>query len=601
MLESLDKSSLKQLNKEQVKELAEEMRGVIIDTVSKNGGHLASNLGIVEASIAIHRVFDIPEDTVVFDVGHQAYAHKLLTGRYDRFSTLRKYGGISGFTNKDESPCDFMTAGHSGSALSVALGKAEANRLENNDRYVIAVIGDGSFTNGMTFEAIDACSACDGIKLIILLNDNEMSISKNVGGLSKHFSRVRSSRNYYDFKRGTERFLGKIPLIGRGLAFLLKKIKDIFKRFVVGNTIFDSLGINFLGTVDGNNEERLEEVLAEAKRRKTCCIIHMTTKKGMGYEPAEKRPDRYHGVSAFDVVEGAKTGSHNFSGKFGKHMIKLAGENDKICAVTAAMRDGTGLGEFSVEYPDRFFDVGIAEEHGAAFSAGLALGGRIPVYAIYSTFAQRIFDQMVHDVSLQRAHVVFAIDRSGIVPDDGVTHHGVFDVSMMSCVPGLTVYSPDSYDELRKCIDSAVAAEGPVAVRYPKGKETDYQRSVFTGDDIQYTTAEKKEISIITYGIITDEVLKAAQSVGDNVKVIKLLKILPVDTDKLKELTDGSEKIFVIEEGMKNGGIGEIIASEIPNVKIKAIEGFVSHGDKKSLYRELGLDAEGIAEFIKQA
>ncbi|MCQ2770536.1 MAG: 1-deoxy-D-xylulose-5-phosphate synthase [Clostridia bacterium] len=597
MLDIINKEKLKSLDQKQIGQLSDEIRQTIINTVSKNGGHLASNLGLVEATIALHRVFDFPNDTLIFDVGHQAYTHKLLTGRYSEFSTLRQFNGLSGFTNREESNYDFVTAGHSGTALSIALGKAEANRLQSNDNYVVVVIGDGSFTNGMTFEALDACASSKNIKLVIVLNDNEMSISKNVGGLSNHFSRVRSSRKYYDFKRGTERVLAKIPLVGKGLAIVLKKIKDIAKRFAVGNTVFDSLGINYMGTVDGNNESRLEEVFTEAKRRSTSCIIHITTKKGKGYSKAEERPDQYHSVSPFELENGLNSSSGGFSQEFGNALVKEAEENDKICAITAAMRDGTGLTEFAKKYPDRFFDVGIAEEHGATFSAGLALSGYIPVFAVYSTFSQRIFDQVIHDVSLQKAHVIFALDRAGLVPQGGVTHHGVFDVAMLSCVPNINIYSPSTYDELRKSLHEAISGEGAYAIRYPKGKEIICDNLDCGNDDIKYTTDETKEISIITYGRITNAVIEASKQF-DNVKVVKLVKILPLDVDYIQKLISGSSRIIVFEEGMENGGIGEKIASNFGNVELYAINDFVPHGDYKNLDRVLGFDKDSVSKII---
>ena len=483
MLENINSPrDLDKLDRAQIEALSREIREniidavfleslIVFDAVSKNGGHLASNLGIVEMTVALHRVFFVPQDTIVFDVGHQGYAHKLLTGRYGRFCTLRKYGGISGFTNREESEYDFVTAGHSGTALSTALGKAEANKLRHSDDYVVAVIGDGSFTNGETFEALDTCATLSDLRLLIVLNDNEMSISKNVGGLSRYFSRVRASRKYYDFKRGVEHFLNKIPLVGHALAKATKKVKDFIKRIVVGTNLFDSLGINYLGTVDGRDEARLEDVFREARRRACPCIVHVTTKKGSGYAPAESSPDVYHSVPPFDKDTGYEGAPSGFSAEFGKIMCDMASDNDKLVAVCAAMTDGTGLAGFSEKYPDRFFDVGIAEEHAATFCAGLALGGYTPVFAVYSTFAQRIYDQMIHDVSLQKAHVVFAIDRAGIVASDGVTHHGLFDVAMMSTVPGMKIYAPDSFAELRRALGDAISSDGPVAVRYPKGNK----------------------------------------------------------------------------------------------------------------------------------
>ena len=588
------------LGKKEIKELSGEIREKIIDTVAENGGHLSSNLGIVETTVALHRVFDVPSDTLIFDVGHQAYAHKLLTGRYEKFNTLRQYGGISGFTNRGESECDFITAGHSGTALSTALGKARANKLSGSDAYVVAVIGDGSFTNGETFEALDMCGSSEKLRLVIVLNDNEMSISKNVGGLSGHFSRTRASRKYHDFKRGTENLLMKIPVVGHGMAVFLKRIKDFIKRIVVGNTVFDSLGINFLGTVDGSNEERLEEVFSEAKRRGTCCIVHVTTKKGKGYAPAEKCPDVYHSVSPFDRDAPYLPCGECFSAEFGKAMCALAKENEKIVAVTAAMADGTGLSEFSEKYPDRFFDVGIAEEHAATFCAGLSLGGYIPVFAVYSTFSQRIYDQLIHDVSLQGAHAIFAVDRAGLVPADGVTHHGIFDVPMMTGVPNMKIYAPDSYDELYRALKLAVGEAGPVAVRYPKGKEKIYDRAAFFGGNILCDKREACDVAIVTYSRLSAAAAEA-ERILDGAKTVRLFKLFPIDFEELDAAVSGAKLIYVLEEGERVGGIGEKIAAHYGGrVHVRAIDGFVPHGDLASLDELLGFTPEKIAAEIRE-
>ena len=589
---------LDSMSKDEIAGLCAEIRENIIDVTALRGGHLASNLGIVETTVALHRVFDVPLDTVIFDVGHQCYAHKLLTGRYDRFATLRTYGGVSGFTNRDESEYDFVTAGHSGTALSTALGKAQANKLSGDDGYVVAVIGDGSFTNGETFEALDTCASLNTLRILIVLNDNEMSISKNVGGLSRYFSRVRASRKYYDFKRGVEHFLNKIPLIGRALARVTKKTKDFFKRIIVGTNVFDSLGINYLGTVDGDNEARLEDVFREAKRRACPCIVHITTKKGRGYAPAENRPDVYHSVSPFEKDAEIDSVPGGFSAEFGRAMCELAENDDKIVAVCAAMTDGTGLRGFSEKFKDRFFDVGIAEEHAATFSAGLALGGFKPVFAVYSTFVQRIYDQLIHDVSLQHAHVVFAVDRAGLVSGDGVTHHGIFDVAMMSSVPNMKIYAPDSYEELRRALDDALGEDGPVAVRYPKGTEAEYDRSAFSGKNVMCDTDEKRDVAIVTYSRLGVSAVKASKSLGC-AKVVRLYRVFPIDFDELDAAVDGAKLIYVIEEGEREGGIGEKIAAHYGDrVYVRAIDGFVPHGDTASLDDLLGFTPEKIAEEI---
>jgi len=586
------------LSESEMSLLAREIREKIIDSVSKNGGHLSSNLGIVETTLALHRVFDVPHDTIIFDVGHQSYAHKLLTGRYAGFDTLRRYGGISGFSNREESDYDFVTAGHSGAALSAALGKAQANKLCGSDAFAVAVIGDGSFTNGETFEAMNMCASCEKLRLLIVLNDNEMSISKNVGGLSKYFSRVRASRKYYDFKRGTENFLSKIPLVGWPIAVGLKKIKDLFKRMVVGVNFFDALGISFLGTVSGDDEKRLEEVFKEAKRRASCCIVHVMTKKGKGYEPAEAHPDLYHSVAPFDKNVGYEKDNFGFSEKFGEIMCDLAETDDRIIAVSAAMTDGTGLGDFAKKYPDRFFDVGIAEEHATTFCAGLSLGGYKPVFAVYSTFAQRIYDQMIHDVSLQKAHVVFALDRAGVVGGDGVTHHGLFDVAMMSTVPNIEIYSPCTYTELEKTLKYAVNANNSVVVRYPKGCEI--ACGDFVGTNALCDSSEKRDVVIITYSRLVSNAVKAEKMLV-SAKTVKLIKLFPIDFDELDSHVDGAKLIYVLEEGIKSGGIGEKIAARYgERVHICAVDGFVPHGDAASLDALLGFTSEAVAAEIRE-
>lgn len=601
MLEKIrSPKDIKDMAQSDIDSLCAEIRKKIISTVSKNGGHLSSNLGMVETTVAIHRVYDSPSDSILFDVGHQSYTHKLLTGRYGEFDTIRQSGGISGFTNINESEYDAVTAGHSGSALSIALGMAEANKLKGSKNNVVAVVGDGSFTNGMTFEALDMCVSCHDLPLVIILNDNEMSISKNVGGLSEYFSRIRASKSYYDFKKSTESFLLKILFIGRWLARRLKKMKDMFKNAVLGNTLFDCLGIEYLGTVDGGDEVRLEEVLSEAKRRRTLCIIHVITKKGSGYEFAEKRPDIYHSVSPFDIAEGAKANGGGFSAEFGRYMTERGTRDGSLCAITAAMTDGTGLLEFSKRFPDRFFDVGIAEEHAAAFAAGMYLRGAKPVFAVYSTFAQRIYDQVFHDAALQNAGVVFALDRAGLVPGDGVTHQGIFDVSLFSSIPGIDIYSPDSYEELYHCMELALSGKSPSVVRYPRGCEAVYDRSAFFGDLIKCDSTEDKEIVIITYGRLSKVAFETEKLLCGTAKTIIMEKIFPIDIAKVKELCRGARIIYVLEEGIASGGIGEKMAAHFgERVHVHAINGYVPHGDIDTLDKMLGFTPEYIFEKIK--
>ncbi|MBR4071997.1 MAG: 1-deoxy-D-xylulose-5-phosphate synthase [Clostridia bacterium] len=609
MLEKIKSpSDIKKLSQNEIDNLVIEMRREILRECADGGGHLASNLGIVEATVALHRVFDSPKDSIIFDVGHQCYAHKLLTGRYDKFSTLRRFGGISGFTNREESEHDALTAGHSGSALPTALGIARANAQKNNDNWAVAVIGDGSFTNGMVFEALNCCAETNS-KLIILLNDNEMSISKNVGAMSGYFSRLRNSRKYFRFKKTFQNVVSHMPG-GKKLVLFSYNIKEFFKRLLVPNNVFENLGLYYLGPVNGNDEEKMEALLREAKTKNKCTIIHMLTLKGNGYERAEKHPENYHFTSRFDINEGVKSSSEqSYSSVMGEYLCEIRERNPRICAVTAAMEKGTGLSVYKDKYTDSFYDVGIAEECAVTFAGGLAIGGMLPVCALYSTFMQRTFDQLLEDVSLQNTHVIMAIDRAGLVPGDGVTHQGVFDVAMLSAIPGTVVYSPESYSEMKYSFDQAEKGEGLWALRYPKGAEADYDRSVFKAIDdektIFATDSEDAEIAVITYGRITPTVLQAASLSGRKVRVIRLLKVNPIDHKTVLSLCNNA-KILVVEEGVKRGGVGEAIAAAAGQadykntVSIHAIEdGFVPHGDLENIMDLCGFTAEKIAEKIK--
>lgn len=606
MLENINSpKDIKGLSYKELESLSDEIRRVTIETVSGGGGHLASNLGIVETTLALHRVFDSPKDKIIFDVSHQSYAHKLITGRYDRFPTLRKYGGISGFTDKNESEHDTVTAGHSGSSVSIALGIAEGEKANKSGAFTVAVVGDGSFTNGMIYEAINTMADCRDLNVIIILNDNEMSISKNVGGMTEYLSRVRTSRGYLNLKHSLEKFLLKIPFIGWGLARFLKWWKDMFKSIFIKDTLFENLGVPYIGPVDGHDTEKLEAVLLEAKRRGGTSLIHIITKKGKGYEKAELTPENYHSIGVFDPDEGAVSSSKSsFTSVFGDFMCERAKTDPKLFAITGAMRDGVGLGRFSELYPERYRDVGIAEEHAVAFAGGLALSGMNPVCALYSTFAQRTFDQLFHDVALQGAHVTLALDHCGLVSADGKTHQGIYDLSLFTSIPGVTVYSPENYLELRDTLSRSIDGENINIVRYPKGGEIDYDRSVFVGDDVKYTIPDKTpDAVIITYGIITAEALRAAEILkGEySIRVIRLLKVHPIDFDAIRKLSDGAKLITVLEEGIRTGGVGEKIAAEISGVRVFAIEnGIIPHGDRNSLLKRLGIDAETVALKIKK-
>ncbi|MBE6563370.1 MAG: 1-deoxy-D-xylulose-5-phosphate synthase [Ruminococcaceae bacterium] len=603
MLEKITSpAELKKLKSSELPKLCEEIREKIIETVSENGGHLGSNLGIVETIVAVHRVFDTPDDALIFDVGHQCYAHKLLTGRYESFSTLRKTGGVSGFVNIEESPYDPFTEGHSGTALSQALGLATAKELSGSSNYVVAIIGDGSFTNGMIYEALNNCKAA-GRRLIIILNDNEMSISKNVGGLSNHLTKIRTSKKYFAIKHKIKKNFIKIPYIGKPLTNAARHVRDFIKRVLVSENLFECMGIDYIGTVDGNNIHKMLSVLEEAKTKDVCTLVHIHTKKGKGYAPAENTPEKYHSTGKFERGSGEalKASSESFSSVFGKTVCNLAKEDSRICAVTAAMEEGTGLLPFKESYPSRFFDVGIAEEHAVTFAAGLSKGGLLPVVALYSTFAQRVYDQLWHDVAIQKLPFVLCLDRAGAVEGDGITHQGLFDVSEFSGIPGIEIYSPETYGELEESLRRATMNKKLSVVRYPKGCESDYDRSEFfsKGDYTMATLGEGVPFAAIcTYGRITESVYLGAKAfhekTGVPVKFVKLVKIYPLDKEALRDELSGASVMYFAEEGIESGGIGEKLASFMSEIhsgaktKLRGATDFVAHGSLCDINEKLG-------------
>lgn len=603
-------SRLEKIKSLKVSELGKacgEIREEIIDAVSKNGGHLASNLGVVEASVALHYVFDSPKDKIIFDVGHQCYAHKIITGREKELSTLRRLGGLSGFTSRQESVHDIFNEGHSGASISAALGIAEANRLKGDDSYTIAVIGDGSVTNGMVYEALNNCNN-NQLRLIIVINDNEMSISKNVGGMHKHFSKIRTSKKYFGFKHGVEKGLVVIPLIGKPLARFVRWIKNGFKRIFVKKNIFEDLGLRYIGPVDGNNVAKMVAVLTEAKRKRGPVVVHMTTKKGYGYGPAQKNPELYHATGPFDKKKGkSPSEEESFSSVMGKHLCQLGKKDEKICAVTAAMGEGTGLCYFQRELPKRFFDVGIAEEHAITFSAGLSQSGMKPVVSLYSTFAQRVYDQVLHDVAIQRLPFTLLLDRAGLVPQDGITHQGIFDVSIFSSIPDIRIYSPEKYEELRWCLDTAIEDNYLDVIRYPKGKELCYEPALNMVRDNEDLFEYSENIDtckgvIITYGRVTkvaSDTIKALKE--QNIGLIKLIRICPINLEKIKELTKNASWAYLLEESFENGCVMEKIGCGLENKKIKlhAVKGFMEHGTTEELYNLCGFNVEAITKNIK--
>ena len=523
-------ADLKKLNSAEYPELAQEIRDVLVDTVSKNGGHLASNLGAVELTIAIHLTFDSPKDRIVWDVGHQAYTHKLLTGRYDVFDTIRQKDGISGFCHPNESEHDTFYSGHSGTSVSSAFGIAEANKIKKNNNYTVAVIGDGSFTGGLVYEALNNAGRSK-TNLIVILNDNEMSISKNVGSVAKYLTKIRSKKRYVRMKARLERFLDRIPLIGHSMASGLFSFKTAIKNLIYESTIFEKMGFRYMGPIDGHDIGMMCEALETAKSLGAPVLLHVNTVKGKGYNYAEKDPSHFHGVSDFDIDTGEPHSSGDtFCNEFGKLMCKMAHEDRRITLITAAMSLGTGLTEFSEKYSERFFDVGIAEEHAVTFASGLSKGGMLPVFAVYSTFLQRCYDEIMHDGALQDQKLVLAIDRAGFVGDDGETHNGLYDVAFLQSIPKVTVYSPATYDEMKIDFGNAFYRDKDVvAVRYPRGGEPeipeDYEPSFGTYDIYGNVSADKV---IVTYGRLFFEAAKAVKELANHsidAKVLKLNRI----------------------------------------------------------------------------
>lgn len=592
---------LKKLNYSEISELCDEIRDMLISTVSKNGGHLASNLGVVELTVALHRFLNLPSDALIFDVGHQCYTHKLLTGRYESFTTLRQENGISGFMRPDESSYDAFVTGHASNSIAAAFGIYKAATIIGQDKTCVAVIGDGALTGGLALEALNNIGYTKS-NFIVVLNDNKMSISSNVGSMSKHLKKIRLKPGYYKFKYRLEIILRKTPLIGKPMFTLLSKIKRGFARQVFKNNMFESFGFKYIGPVDGHDVEQLETTLAIAKMQKKPCVVHVVTTKGKGYGYAEEEPGNYHGVSAFDTKDGISlSNSENFSNVCGKTLCEMASKDHRVCSITAAMTTGTGLEEFSEKYADRFFDVGIAEEYATTFASGLAAGGMRPYFAVYSSFLQRSYDEIIHDCAIAKLPVCFLVDRAGIVGDDGETHQGVFDAAYLTTIPGMTVYSPASYNELVGCLKKSLSINAPLAIRYPRGKE----ELPFKFDDSDFTVfANDGNIAIVTYGIISSAAVKALKKLNDEgirVDVVKLNKIHPVSS-KVVETLQKYSKIYFFEEGIRKGGVSEHIVAKanIKNYRITAIEDkFVPSATISTARHKLGLDAESIYKIIK--
>ena len=606
---------LKALPHDAMAPLAAEMRDFLVENVSKTGGHLASNLGVVELSVAIHRVFDAPKDHIIFDVGHQCYVHKMITGRRELFGELRQPGGISGFTKIDESDYDCFGAGHSSTSISAALGFAEADRLRGTDSYTVAVVGDGAFTGGMIHEALNNCKK--NLKLIIILNENEMSISKNIGLFAKNLSKLRSRQGYFKAKKFTGRVLKKIPLIGNGLFRFTIKVKKTFKNIMYRSNYFEDLGLYYLGPIDGNDYEAVEKVLTLAKQSGENAVVHVKTTKGKGYAPAEKEPGKYHGIPPID----AKPNSNTLSEAFGKILTELAKEDPKICAITAAMADGTGLIPFKEAHCERFFDVGIAEEHAVTFGAGLAAAGMRPAVAVYSTFLQRAYDNMIHDVALQKLPVTVCIDRSGLNVKDGPTHHGIFDVSFLSSIPEMVIYTPVTTSGLKRALIAALYSGAPSAVRYANVCESKKVIERFYRGDVPRKPSVLSDLSksdrpravIVTYGNIVNEAIKAADKLkkeGIGVGLILLEYLKPYDKLALELeqiIPDGVETVVLLEEGIRNGGAAMLIKDKLTesrrfdsvNFELLAIDDSFVHLKKgDTSYSAAGISCEHIINAV---
>jgi 1-deoxy-D-xylulose-5-phosphate synthase len=602
---------IKTLTIEELKNLADEIREVIIETVATNGGHLASNLGTVDLTIALHYVFNSPEDKLIWDVGHQAYTHKLLTGRFNEFSTIRKQKGLSGFPKRSESPHDSFGTGHSSTSISAALGILEG-RDQNKDTFkVLPVIGDGALTAGLAFEGLNHAGHLKK-DLIVILNDNEMSISPNVGALSAYLSRMLMGDLYTKFKKETKQLLERIPGVGEPVLKMAQKAEETVKGFIVPGLLFEELGFQYVGPVDGHKIEILIETLERFKDFPAPVLLHTITKKGKGYEPAEKSPGMFHGVGPFDIETGEfqSSGKKSYSAIFGNCLTKLAKDDKRIIAITAAMTEGTGLSEFVQTFPKRFYDVGIAEPHAATFAAGLATQGLKPVVAIYSTFLQRSYDEIIHDICLQNLPVVFAIDRGGIVGDDGPTHNGTFDLSFLRHIPNLVVMAPKDGPELRSMLKTAVEYDGASAVRYPRGSVSDTQeegelKSIPVGKS--EVLKEGNDVLIIAIGNMVEPAVEAAGLLADgNISacVINARFVKPLDTDTILSRAKAIKNIITVEENVIAGGFGSAVLEEltkagIDGIKCKMIgipDAFIEQGPQNVLRKQLGLDAEGIAK-----
>ena len=611
-LEKINQANdIKKIAPEEYEQLAQEIRTFLIEKISRTGGHLASNLGVVELTMALHLSLDLPRDKIVWDVGHQSYTHKLLTGRKAGFDELRKYGGMSGFPKRKESDCDSFDTGHSSTSISAGIGLVAARDLQGESGYVVSVIGDGALTGGMAYEALNNASQLKR-NFIIVLNDNNMSIAENVGGMSEYLNGLRTNEVYTNFKTGVEQSLNRIPY-GNHLANQLKKTKSGIKQLFIPGMLFEDMGITYLGPVDGHDIRKLLDVLKKAKRVKGAVLVHVLTRKGKGYEPAERHPARFHGAEPFDIETGLPTSRRkkaNYQDVFSTCMVKLGQRNEKVVAITAAMPDGTGLKRFRLSYPERFFDVGIAEEHAVTFAAGLAAGGLRPIFAVYSSFLQRAYDQVLHDVCIQNLPVVFAIDRAGLVGSDGETHQGIFDLSYLSSIPNMHIMAPKNKWELSDMLKFAVGFDGPIALRYPRGEAydglKDFRRPIVYGkSEVIY---EEEDIALLAVGSMVktaEEVRRKLKEIGYNCTLVNGRFIKPVDTEVLEELAKDHRLLVTMEENVRSGGYGEKVRDyaadrglKVQVLQIAIPDEYVEHGNVSLLYEEVGIDPESVTKQI---
>ena len=617
LLDSINQPrDLKQLNEQQVKQLCTEIRQFLLENISKTGGHLASNLGVVELTVALHRVLDTPQDKIVFDVGHQCYTHKILTGRRGQFDKLRQLDGISGFPNPNESEHDAFIAGHGNTALSLAIGMAWAKKLHHEAGLVVAVIGDGAFTGGMVYEGMNNIEQLDN--LLVILNDNKMSISKNVGALARYLTHLRTTTAYFDAKDNVRSFLDGVPLVGAPLKKNITECKTLLRRAMYHSTMFEDMGFQYIGPVDGHNVEELERTLRTIRNRQGPHFLHVITKKGKGYQPAEVNPGNYHGVSAFDpdgMPDPEVAPKESFSTVFGNALVTEGDRNPNICAITAAMKYGTGLQFFAHSHPERFFDVGIAEEHAVTFAAGMALGGMIPVFAVYSSFLQRGIDQILHDVCMQDLHVIFAIDRAGFVGADGETHHGCFDFSYLSMIPNMTVMAPKNGKELEEMLKFAVEElDGPCAIRYPKGSAcTDMEEChepLKKGRSEVITPGS--EIAVLGVGSMVSVCQKVCEEIRDHkiagATFVNVRFVKPLDTELLDRLSQNHSLLVTVEENVKSGGFGEHVSAYMeachPEVRVLPLaipDHFIEHGTVDRQRMKIGLNVQGILDAVEQS